>query len=308
MSASHNTFLVLIPLTFVLTAQASAGEQSQKTSTAFRWLEPKTNQQLWAKIEGAFESELKIDSPSAAAPLAPIAQKFIVRVGLYQTSALVVIAQQEDPALPRQTSFQAYNYSTESERKQAIPSHVPGVMWQWRLVNVARFERAPVPDIIFQFFNCVECAAQNFLASFRYDGASKEWRWRNWEMGTSPHTGWTLLIGSSPESGFDPEEAEQKEYVYRTACVFRVADLNGDGFEDVAAWCRETAVASEAPRRVHSVKDSTLLFTAKSGKTQLLEIQDAKAAASLHHQICSIQPHAAPCDSLGSGQAPGPSR
>ncbi|MGB7845363.1 MAG: hypothetical protein WBL63_07090 [Candidatus Acidiferrum sp.] len=269
----------------------------------FRWLDAKVDHKLWSKIHEAFADELTPDDRRVMGPQAAMGYKFIYRVGLHETSALVLIALQRDATTQTEVRFQAYNYDIASERKEAIKDHTSSGVWNLRLEQLARFAPTLVPDVVFQFWDCVACEAKKLLASYRFDVAAKEWRWRNWEMGTSPHTGWTLLIGSSPEQGFDPEEQKPAEYLYQTACAYRIADVNGDGLDDVAVWCREKATAVEAPKRLHSVVDTTLLFTAKDGTAKLLQIKDAAPASALHRQICSIHPQTPPCGSSeSSGQ------
>jgi hypothetical protein len=287
----------LLPLACLFSTLPAAARRATRTTSAFRWLDRKTDERLWARIEAAFGEELMPDDSAAMAPQLPMLSKSIFRVGLRGSSAIVLMALERDPTVYKQAFFQAYNYDVESQRKAAIHNRFVGSVWQWRLVGLARFERTAVPDIVFEFLDCVECEAQRFLAAFRYDMTEKEWRWRNWEMNTNPHVGWTLLLGSGREHGFDPEESDQTDYVYQTSCVFRLADLDGDGLDDVACWCQEKVTTMEPPNRIHSIRDTTSLFTAKGGTPRLLEITDPRAASGLRRRICSIQPQTPPCNS-----------
>jgi len=298
MSARSNWPLFLLPFTLLLSTLSCALETRAADAPEFRWLEPKSDARLWKKIETAFAEELKPDAAASNASRAPILQKSISRVGLHDKSAFVLLAIPEEERGRKETSFQAYNYNLDSEQVELIPCPLAGGVWQWHLVRLARFESTPAPDIVFQLVDCVQCEAQKLLASFRFDLPRKQWRWRNWEMSASPHSGWTLLIGGDPEPGFDPDEAERTEYLYQTSCALRIADLNDDGLDDVATWCREKATTMDSPKKVHAVKDTTLFFTAENGTPELQKIKDQAAASRLQHQICSIQPQTPPCNAL----------
>jgi hypothetical protein len=298
MSCSRAAPVLLASLAVVLPRAPAAAQSPVRVPSHFRWLEEKTDPRLWSKLTVAFAEELKPDDPKVVGQQAAMGHKSILRAGLYENSALIVIALERDVSMKTEARFLTYNYDTESEQKERIEDHTAGGIWQLRVVQLARFEPTPVPDIVFQFRDCVACEAQTFLASYRYDVSTQKWRRRNWEMGTSPHSGWTLPVGSSSEEGFDPEEQTRADYLYQTACVFRIADLNGDGLDDVATWCREKVTAIEPPKAVHALSDKTLLFTGKDGRSKLLQILDPGAASTLHRQICNIQPRLAPCSSL----------
>jgi hypothetical protein len=267
-------------------------------------VEEKTDPKLWRQIQEAFADELIPDDPRVVGSQAAMGHKVVYRVGLFESSALVFLALQRDASTQAQVRFLTFNYNVASERKAEIPAPTSSGVWHLHIVKLARFEHMPVPDIVFQFWDCVACEAQTLLSSYRFDQATNEWRWRNWEMGTSPHTGWTLVVGSSAERGFDPEAEATEDYVYQTACVYRIADLNGDGLEDVATWCREKAVSVEPPKRVRSITDTTLLFTAKGGSSKLLQIKEPIPAAALHRQICSTQLRTPPCNSSEGEKRP----
>jgi hypothetical protein len=289
-----------LALAFVLLAAPASAQSPAKSQTHFRWLGEKTDQRLWSKIHDTFAEELTPDDPRLVGLQAAMGYKFIYRVGLYESSALILIALERDATMKTQARFLTYNYDTESEQKEVIEDHAAGGIWRLQIVELARFEHTPAPDVVFQFRDCVACEAQTLLASYRYDLTVQKWRRRNWEMGTSPHSGWTIPIGNSAEQGFDPEDQSRADYLYQTSCVFRIADLNGDGLDDLATWCHEKVTAVAAPRAVHAVTDKTLLFTGKDGVSKLFEIRDTGPASALHRQICNIQPRIPPCTSLPS--------
>ena len=287
-------------LAIALLAIPLVTESAEKPTPGFHWVEEKIDSRLWRKIQDAFVEELTPDNPQVVGSQAAMGHKFIYRVGTYETSALVLVAAQRDASAQMQAHFKAFNYDTASGRKVEIPAPTASGVWHLRIVQLAHFERTPVPDIVFQFWDCVACEAQTLLASYRFDPAANEWRWRHWEKGASPHTGWTLVIGSSAEHGFDPEAQTEQDYVYHTSCVFRIGDLNGDGLDDVATWCREKVTAVEPPTRVRSITDTMYLFTAKDGDSKLQQVREARAAAALRGKICSTQMHAPPCNSSES--------
>jgi hypothetical protein len=286
------------PLLFVLLTAPAAAQSPAKGQSHFRWLEEKTDQRLWSKIHDTFADELTPDDPRRVGLQAAMGYKFIYRVGLYESSALILIALQRDATMKTQARFLTYNYDTESEQKEAIEDHTAGGLWQLQIVGLARFEHTPAPDVVFQFRDCVACEAETLLASYRYDLTVQKWRRRNWEMGMSPHSGWTIPVGSSAEQGFDSDDQSRADYLYQTTCVFRIADLNGDGLDDLATWCHEKVTAVAPPRAVHAVSDKTLLFTVKDGVSKLLQISDKGPASALNRQICSIQPRIPPCTSV----------
>jgi hypothetical protein len=298
MSCSRAGPSFLASLAFVLLTTPSTARYPAKGQAHFRWLEEKTDERLWAKIHGAFGDELTPDDPLVVGLQVAMGHKAIYRVGLYESSALIVIALERDATMKTPARFRSYTYDTESQQKEVIEDHTAGGIWQLRVVQLAHFEPTPVPDVVFQYRDCVACEAQTLLASYRFDMTEKKWKRRNWEMGTSPHRGWTIPVGSNAEEGFDPEDPSHAAYLYQTTCALRIADLNGDGLDDVATWCHEKVIAVEPPKAVHAVSDKTLLFTVKDGVTKLLEIQGTGPASALNRQICNLQPSIPPCTLL----------
>jgi hypothetical protein len=82
--------------TLMLAASHSAiGQTAQPSSTAFRWLNASKDASLFERIKTAFADELKPDDPEKVKPVVAEEYKWISRVGVFETSALVLIGERE---------------------------------------------------------------------------------------------------------------------------------------------------------------------------------------------------------------------
>jgi hypothetical protein len=85
---------VLIAI-FMLTASASAIDQNAQPSSTFHWLNPSKDATLFERMKTAFAEELKPDDPEKVKPVVAQEYKWISRVGVFETSALVLIGERE---------------------------------------------------------------------------------------------------------------------------------------------------------------------------------------------------------------------
>src|SRR5260370_20667502 len=98
--------------TTLLAIVACISAAAQNTATAskdFRWLDPRKDATLFDQIKGAFVDELKPDDPKVKL-VEPQLYKFhkrISRIGVFQSSALVLIAARAELAATYGDYFQA---------------------------------------------------------------------------------------------------------------------------------------------------------------------------------------------------------
>src|SRR5216684_8027244 len=94
--------------TTLLAIAACISAAAQDTATAskgFRWLDPRKDAALFDQIKGAFVDELKPDDPEKVKPVVPQLYKRVSRIGVFQSSALVLIAERETPTYSYGDSF-----------------------------------------------------------------------------------------------------------------------------------------------------------------------------------------------------------
>jgi hypothetical protein len=88
----------------------------------------------------------------------------------------------------------AFSFDLDTTKKARIQPK--DSYYQWTFVKLASFEPSPTPDIIFSYFDCLECEKVELLSSFRFDPQEKRWKTRVWPE-NDPH----LMIGSDNQLG-----------------------------------------------------------------------------------------------------------
>jgi hypothetical protein len=86
---------VLIAILMLATSSSAIGQNLQSSSTAFHWLNSSKDAALLERIRTAFTDELKPDDPEKVKPVVAQEYKWISRVGVFETSALVLIGERE---------------------------------------------------------------------------------------------------------------------------------------------------------------------------------------------------------------------
>ena len=256
----------LISILILAASHPAIGQSAQPSSTAFRWLNSSKDQTLFERIKTAFADELKPDDPEKVKPIAAQEYKWISRVGVFETSALVLIGERETRTSTYLNYFVAFNYDLKSGEKTSLTPPNKGFM-QWKFKKLVRFDSSRTPDIVFTHPSCTECEADYLLSSFCFDSTDAKWRVRTWSEKSTE-----ILIGSDYSVG-DAEDSKDD-------CLFKFADFNGDGFDDLAVRCLAIT------RRGKVLEDTTTIYTIQHGQPQVLTVMDHQQLAAIRDQLC----------------------
>ena len=206
---------------------------------AFRWLDPGADTPLLRQVESAFRKELKPDDPAATAAQGevPALWRFVDRVGLVGSHALVLVGNQETRGDVDGARFDAWNLDLATGRKERI--RTGDALFQWHFRGLASFEPSAVPDVVFQYHDCWECESTLSLASFRFDERDGRWHPRCWL-----HFGKEVdFVEILKATRYD--EDDDVRYEFRHA----VRDVTGDGFADVVVERVDTGVTTRKTNR-----------------------------------------------------------
>ncbi|MFZ0638637.1 MAG: hypothetical protein WAN33_16180 [Candidatus Acidiferrales bacterium] len=252
---------------------------NQTVSTdQFRWLDRTRDSQVWNHVLVALHQELEPDDPQKVPPhYVAIQYKYIYKIGLYGTAALVIIGYRETKDSPGDAFFNGYSYDLRDGSKRAIavePPKPPNVypqsdgLWLFEVIKLARFDGSPAPDVVFTYSSCTECEAEHLLASFEYE-PGKGWAARQWDKTYS------LDLEDDPEPDDNIVSADY---------LFKIKDWNGDGFDDVAVRRREVTQVS---KRRQSIEDSTMIYKAENGTLVGHSVTDSKEREGINAELCS---------------------
>jgi len=248
-------------LQLILVAQFLGGVPQQQPADF--WVSERTDPRLWRDVRAAFRQELQPDDPAKMAEhVAAMKYKYLDRIGRVSDVALVVIRERlEESILPDLDIFVVFSYDLQSHKKTRL-----GDFNVWNVVT--RTYLAPkTPEIVFTHWNCTECENDILLSSFFLDVASRTWTMRTW-----PEDGESILVYSNAVAGADPNSG--------TDCLYRVADFSGDGYSDLAIWCRETFDDSS-----RKSQESVTLYSVSEGRATRQPL-DAVHAQSLKRALC----------------------
>lgn len=244
----------------------------------FRWLDRTRDFQVWNRVLVALHQELEPDDPQKVPPHYVATQyKYIYKIGMFRTAALVIIGYRETKDSPGYDYFNAYSYDLRDGSKRAIvtePPRPPGtypesdVLWQFDVIKSAHFDRLPAPDVVFTYDSCSECEAEHFMASFEYE-LGKGWTARQWNKAYS------LYLEGDPSPGDNVVSADY---------LFKIKDWNGDGFDDVAVRRREV---TQVAKRSQKIDDSTTIYKAENGALIGHAITDPKERERINAELCS---------------------
>jgi hypothetical protein len=258
-----------LSVTTLLAIVACVSAAAQSTTTAssdFRWLDPRKDAALFDRIKDAFVEELKPDDPEKVKPVEPQLYKRISRIGIFKSFALVLIAERETPAYTYGDYFQPFNYNLNTGRKEPFEKGFR----RWRFKRFAHFEPSKTPDIVFTYLSCTECEATYLLGSFRFDSATASWGTRKWSEKDEDES---IMVGSDTVVG-----SEEGEYDYQ--CLYRVADFNGDGFDEVAVRCQAVGEKDKI------IEDKTLLYSVQQEKPAIITLAEPQRIAALTAKLC----------------------
>ncbi len=257
---------VLIAILMLAASHSTIGQNAQPSSTAFHWLNSSKDATLFERIKTAFADELKPDDPEKVKPVVAQEYKWISRVGVFETSALVLIGERETRTSTYGNYFVAFNYDLKSGEKTSLTPPNKGFM-QWKFKKLVRFDSSRTPDIVFTHPSCTECEADYFLSSFCVDSADAKWKVRTWSEKSTE-----ILIGSDYSVGNEEDS--------KNDCLFKFADFNGDGFDDLAVRC----LSITEQRKI--LEDATTVYTIQHGQPQVLTVKDRQQLGTIRDQLC----------------------
>jgi hypothetical protein len=258
----------LIVVCLALAAPWSLSAQNAESSTrGFKWLDPIKDVTLFQQIKAAFSEELKPDDPEKVKPVVAQLYKKISRIGIYQSSALVLILERETPTSPYGDYFQPFNYDLKNGKKEAFE----GGFYLWRFNKFARFEASAVPDVVFTYWSCTECEGEHLLGSFHFDPAAGEWEVRRWGDKDNDDA---IIIG---DDGKVFSEEDDTNY----DCLYKFGDFTGDGFDDIAVRC----LAIDQSNRI--VNDTTTIYAAQHGRPQVIAVKDPSQLGAIREKLCT---------------------
>jgi hypothetical protein len=244
----------------------------------FRWLNSTRDFQLWNRVLVALHQELEPDDPRKVPPQYAATQyKYIYKIGVFRTAALVIIGYRETKDSPGYDYFKAYSYDLRDGSKRAIaiePPTPPGTypvsdaLSQFEVTKLAHFDRLPAPDVVFTYDSCSECEAEHFMASFEYE-PGLGWTARQWDKA------YTLYLEADPE----PDDN-----IVSAHYLFKVKDWNGDGLDEVAVRRREV---NQVTKRGQKIDDSTTMYKAENGALVGHAITDPKKRERIDAELCS---------------------
>jgi hypothetical protein len=257
---------VLIAILMLAASYSANGQNARPSSTEFHWLNCSKDATLFERIKTAFADELKPDDPEKVKPVVAQEYKWISRVGVFDTSALVLIGERETRTSAYGPYFVALNYDLKSGEKTPLTSSNNGFL-EWKFGKLVRFDSSRTPDIVFTYPSCTECEAEYLLSSFRFDSTDAKWKVRTWS-----EKGAGILIGS--DYSVDNEEK------FKDDCLFKFADFNGDGFDDLVVRC--LAITEQGK----ILEDTTTIYTVQHGQPQVFTVKDRQQLATIRVQLC----------------------
>jgi hypothetical protein len=236
-----------------------------QTFDTFAWLTKNEHPLLYDKISATFFEELRPDVPNPFGRTTPNFYKYLAKIGAFRDSFIVLIGYREQEDDTQVYDFyRAFSYDEVSGTKTEVQP--AGIYYRLTLVTLASFEPSAIPDIIFKYYNCLECEKVELLSAFRFDNT---WKTRVWPD-NDPH----LLISSDTQYGDDHWSYD---------CLHKIADFTSDKFADIAIRCKITGQTS------HKVTDELLLYTIQNGVAIKKNIRDAKYKQEITKSLCEGQ-------------------
>ena len=253
---------LVIAVLVLAACRPAAGQNASPVLTTFHWLDAAKDAPLFERIRAAFAEELRPDDPEKVKPVVAELYKKISRIGVFETSALVLIAERETSTSAYGDYFQVFSYDLRSGKKTLSEK---GFM-KWRFKKLVRFDSSKIPDIVFTYLSCTECEADFLLGSFRFDSTDATWKIRSWGEKDD-----AILIGSDYSVGTEQDSKDD--------CLFKFADFNGDGFDDLAVRC---LVITEQGK---ILEDTTTIYTIQHGQPQVLTVKDRQQLSTICDQL-----------------------
>jgi len=213
---------------------ACATDTNAQFASGFRWLTPAADAATWAKIQDAFQNELRPDAAKTDGRT-EFTYKFLERVGIADQYALVIVGHktakvpQKEDVDERFSSAFSFDLQTGAIRKIEQASQ----MWHWKFQRLAHFESSGFPDVAFTYLSCWECEPSEVLSTLHYDAERNQWALREWQP--------DKMIWWTGQDGLvvDADLLEGAGDTLSFACLYGVVDLHGTKKESVASRCHE---------------------------------------------------------------------
>ena len=242
--------------------------QTPSSPRQFHWLDPVKDGNTLARIAQAFGNELKPDDPDKVAPYEPAIEKGILRVGVYNGVALVLIEEKSSEDLA--TNVEPYSFDLESKRMSKIEMNL-GV-WIWTFYGYARFEAGAPPDVLFTYYSCWGCEATRLIGAFRYDSRDRAWKLRQWNDKEQ------IYIGGSHQ--FTDEGVEIP------SCIFRIGRFEGNDLDQAVIFCREKTWGEDEKKPL-SVENLYWVYGVRNGHSTERELKKTVEKAAALRFICA---------------------
>jgi hypothetical protein len=260
---------------------AAAGQAGPATASAFRWIEPTSDPQLWQQVQTGLRDELTPDEPKPGLDAHDVyGYKYLERVGIVGHSALVIISARPSKVVSKDQAWNTYssafNFDLNTQRKSSIERAEH--MWIWKFNSPARFGPSRVPDVTFNYVSCTECEFGFLFGSFSYDDANSAWRVRSWGEGKDLTN--ELLVGVS-QSVYEVADAAGDRASFD--CAYGFLDSSRPGFQDFAIRCKEFDYTETGRTKLN---DSTLLYSLSDGQFKARRITDDSEVISLTAKVC----------------------
>jgi hypothetical protein len=269
--------MILVLTCFCQRSRPSPLANHTAATEQFRWLDSARDSQVWNRVLLGLHQELEPDDPEKVPPHYVATQyKYIYQIRVFSTAALVIIGNRETKESPGSDYFNAYSYDVRNGSKRAIVTETPtprgtypasDVLWQFKVIKLAHFDRLPASDVVFTYDGCSECEADHYIASFKYE-PGRGWTTRRWEKAQS------LYLESDPE----PDDDVVSAYY-----LFKIKDWNDDGLDELVVRRREI---SRLGKRSQRIDDSTTMYEAENGILVGHLITDPKERETINAELC----------------------
>jgi hypothetical protein len=144
---------------------AARQEKSQASDQGgFQWLDRGSGE--WDRVHLAFQQELEPDVPTnvtGGTPVLAYKYKYIYKVGVFKSVALVVIGHRATEEHKSGDYFSAFSYDLRTESKSAIED--ADVLWEWEFVKLAKLQSI-TPDVTFTYVSCTDVKNRRFWRLF----------------------------------------------------------------------------------------------------------------------------------------------
>jgi len=89
-----------------------------------------------------------------------------------------------------------------------------------------------------------------------------------------------LFFFTIPNPNWDKRDSVGNEEDSKDDCLFKFADFNGDGFDDLAVRCLTITEQGKI------LEDKTTIYTIRHGQPQVLTVRDRQQLDTIRDQLC----------------------